>query len=61
MSWPIQEYDSFRVAAQETANATQNISTASEKIETSPTRGIFTVLLPQLLHLLLRNKQGRKQ
>jgi len=53
ISWPIHEYDSCRVAAQNIANATQNNNTSSEKIEVSPNRGTVTVFWPQLWPFLL--------
>lgn len=53
ISWPIQEYDDFLVAAQKIANATHNIKTTRERIEISPRNGKFNFFLPQPLHLLL--------
>lgn len=52
-SWPIHEYDAFRVAAQKIANARQKNSTTSEKIETFPRRGKFTAF-SSFLHFLLK-------
>jgi len=53
ISWPIQEYDAFLVAAQNIANAAHNIKTTRERIEISPRSGKFNFFLPQPLHLLL--------
>lgn len=60
ISWPIQEYDSFRFAAQNMANAKQSKHTTKDKTVVSPKTGNFNVFLVQALYLLPIRYEQRK-
>lgn len=58
ISWPIQEKDAIRVAAQQIANKMQNIKTTIETMVISPRSGRFTVFCPESLHFLFKTNKS---